>query len=109
MTHQGEESYHSAMVVVAHANDAKLRCPGTVATWSKQGIDVVYVVCTNGSRGSRDREITPERLSKIRMEEQRAAGRVLGLKDIVFLEYQDGSLEPTVGIEKRYYQGGPPA
>ena len=65
MTHQGEESYHSAMVVVAHADDAELRCPGTVATWSKQGIDVVYVVCTDGSRGSRDREITPERLSKI--------------------------------------------
>ena len=100
MTHQGEGSYHSAMVVVAHADDAELRCAGTVAKWSEQGIDLVYVLCTDGSRGSRDRKITPERLSKIRMKEQRAAGRVLGLKDMVFLGYQDGSLQPTLELRR---------
>ena len=100
MTQQYDGPYRSAMVVVAHADDAELRCSGTVATWCKQGMEVVYILCTDSSRGSRDGTMTPERLAAIRMEEQKAAGRLLGLADVVFLGYADGTLQPTLELRQ---------
>ena len=114
MTQQYDGPYGSAMVVVAHADDAELRCSATVATWCKQGMEVVYVLCTDSSRGSRDETMTPERLAAIRMEEQQAAGRVLGLADVAFLRYEDGTLQPSLELrqditrEIRRYKAGRP-
>jgi LmbE family N-acetylglucosaminyl deacetylase len=39
--------------------------------------------------------MTPERLAKIREEEQRNAARVLGVERVVFLGYEDGEIEDT--------------
>ena len=100
MTQQSDGPYSSAMVVVAHADDAELRCSGTVATWCKQGMEIVYVLCTDSGAGSRDREMSTKKLAAIRQEEQRAAGRVLGLSDVVFLGYSDGTLQPTLELRQ---------
>ena len=89
-----------AMVVVAHADDAEFGCSGTVARWCAEGVEVVYVLCTDGSKGSGDRAITSEELSATRMREQIEAGRVLGLKDVVFLGYPDAYLEPTLELRR---------
>ena len=90
----------SAMVVVAHADDAEFGCSGTVAKWCREGWEVVYVICTDGSKGSSDRQITRERLSGIRRQEQINAGKVLGVKDIVFLGYEDSMLQPTLELRR---------
>ena len=95
-----ETPYRHGMVVVAHADDAEYGCSGTVAKWCSEGMEVVYVICTDGSKGSSDPDLTPEALIKLRQEEQEAAGRVLGLKDVVFLGYEDSMLEPTLGLRK---------
>ena len=95
-----EEPYRAAMVVVAHADDAEFGCSGTVARWCKEGMEVVYVLCTDGSKGSTDREITSEQLAEMRKQEQIAAGKLLGLKDVVFLGYPDGYLEPTLELRR---------
>ena len=88
------------MVVVAHADDAEFGCSGTVAKWCSQGWEVVYVLCTDGSKGSSDRQMTQENLSKIRKQEQINAGKVLGLKDITFLNYPDSFLEPKLELRR---------
>ena len=88
------------MVVVAHADDAEWGCSGTVARWCAEGWDVVYVLCTDGSKGSENPEITGEELAKIRKREQQEAGRVLGLTDVVFLGHPDAYLEPTLAVRK---------
>ena len=95
-----DEGYGRAMVVVAHPDDAEYGCSGTVARWIREGWEVTYVLCTDGSKGTSDRSITPEQLSAIRYEEQRAAGRVLGLKHIAFLGYADSYLEPSMGLRR---------
>ena len=101
MTQEPEqEPYRRAMVVVAHADDAEFGCSGTVARWCKEGMEVVYVICTDGSKGSTDREMTEERLAETRKQEQMAAGKVLGLKDTVFLGYPDGYLQPTLELRR---------
>ena len=74
-----EMTLERAMVVVAHADDAEFGCSGTVAKWCAEGVEVVYVLCTDGSKGSEDRDITSEELANTRKIEQIAAGEVLGL------------------------------
>ena len=72
------EPYCRGMVVVAHPDDAEWMCAGTVAKWCAEGWEVVYVMCTDGSKGSSDPEMTSEKLVKIRQEEQREAAPTSG-------------------------------
>ena len=95
-----EEKFTRGMVVVAHADDAEYGCSGTVAKLCSEGWEMVYVLCTDGSKGSGDREVTGEELVRIRRQEQTNAGEVLGLKDVVFLDYEDSTLEPTLGLRR---------
>jgi LmbE family N-acetylglucosaminyl deacetylase len=95
-----EDRYRRGMVVVAHADDAEWGCSGTVAKWCAEGWEVVYVLCTDGSKGSDDPEMTSEELVKIREREQRNAGKVLGLRDVVFLGYEDAMLQPTLELRR---------
>ena len=94
------EPNSTKMVIVAHADDAEWGCAGTVALWVKQGIQVVYVVCTDGSKGSNDLSMTSKDLVRIRKSEQIAAAEMLGVKEVEFLEYEDSMLEPSLGLRR---------
>lgn len=83
------------MVVTAHPDDAEFGAGGTVAKLAKEGKLVTYCVVTNGDKGSSDRAMTPERLRRLREEEQRHAARVLGVEFVDFLGFVDGELEDT--------------
>ena len=95
-----DTNYSRAMVVVAHADDAEWGCAGTVAQWCNNGWEVVYVLCTDGSKGTDDAKLTSEELVSIRKKEQLAAGQVLGLHNVVFLDYEDSMLEPTLNLRR---------
>ena len=94
------DSLQRAMVVVAHPDDAEFGCSGTVARWCSEGVEVVYVLCTDGSKGSSDPEMTSARLTAIRRREQEAAARVLGVKHVAFLDYPDGYLVPSLELRR---------
>ena len=90
----------SAMIIVAHPDDAEFMFAGTVARWTPQGTDVTYVIITKGDKGSDDPEMTPGRLTEIREAEQRAACTILGVKNVVFMGYEDGYLQPTLQLRR---------
>ncbi len=81
------------LVFTPHPDDAESAASGTVVRWVREGKDVVYVVCTNGDKGTSDADISPEELVKIRQAEQLAAAEVLGVRDVIFLGYPDQGLE----------------
>jgi LmbE family N-acetylglucosaminyl deacetylase len=83
------------MVIAAHPDDPEFGAGGTVARWARQGRKVIYVVCTNGDKGTSDESMTSDRLAVIREREQRQASEVLGVSEVVFLGYPDGGLEDT--------------
>ena len=85
----------TAMVVTPHPDDAEISCGGTVTNWIRQGASVYYVLCSDGSKGTDDPDMTPERLAKIRYREQLEAAKTLGVKEVVALGYPDGELEDT--------------
>ena len=88
------------LVVTAHPDDSEFGAGGTVAKLAKEGCEVVYVIVTNGNKGSSDRSMTPERLARIREEEQRNAARTLGVERVAFLGYPDGEVEDTRDLRR---------
>lgn len=90
----------TAMVVVAHPDDAEFMAAGTVAKWTRGGSTVTYVVVTKGDKGSDDVEMTPSQLALIREKEQRAAGEILGVANFVFMGYPDGYLQHTLELRR---------
>ena len=88
------------MVVAAHPDDAEFGAAGTVARWVGEGKSVVYVVCSSGEKGTNDVNMEPEKLAKIREQEQLAAAQLLGVREVVFLRYPDQGLEDTPGFRK---------
>ena len=90
-----------AMIVTPHPDDAEYGVAGTVARWTREGKQVIYVVCTNGDKGTNDVNIMPERLVETREKEQMAAAKLLGVKDVIFLRQPDQSLEDTPLFRKK--------
>jgi LmbE family N-acetylglucosaminyl deacetylase len=90
----------TAMVVVAHPDDAEFMAAGTVAGWTRAGCTVTYVIVTKGDKGSDDVNMTPSQLALIRENEQRAAGEILGVANFVFMSYPDGYLEHTLELRR---------
>jgi LmbE family N-acetylglucosaminyl deacetylase len=88
------------LVIAPHPDDAEFGVAGTVARWTREGKDVVYVVCTSGDKGTSDVTIKPEELAKIREQEQVAAARVLGVREVIFLRYPDQGIEDTPEFRK---------
>lgn len=88
------------MVITPHPDDAEFGVAGTVARWVKEGKDVIYVVCTNGDKGASDINVKSEELARIREQEQLAAAKLLGVREVIFLRHTDQSLEDTPEFRK---------
>ncbi len=89
------------MVVTPHPDDAEFGVAGTVARWTGEGKDVIYVVCTNGDKGTSDINMKPDKLARIREQEQLAAAKLLGVREVIFLRYPDQALEDTPEFRKK--------
>lgn len=89
------------MVVTPHPDDAEYGAAGTVARWTQRGKRVVYVVCTNGDKGTTDMSIKPEHLAVIRKNEQSHAADILGVSEVIFLDHPDQGLEETPQFRKQ--------
>ena len=88
------------MVITPHPDDAEFGVAGTVRRWTSEGKSVIYVVCTNGDKGTVDPNIKPDQLALIREQEQLAAAELLGVREVVFLRHPDQTLEDTPEFRK---------
>ena len=96
-----EETPQRVLVVIPHPDDAEFWCAGTISKWTTEGASVHYVLCTDGGKGSSDREMTSEELSVIREREQKDAADALGVQDVVLLRHPDGELEDNQDFRKQ--------
>lgn len=79
------------IIIGAHPDDPD-KAGGTAYKWARMGHNVLMVSLTNGDAGHQS--IPAEELAKIRREEARRAGEVIGVKYIT-LDNHDGQLMPT--------------
>ena len=89
-----------ALFIYAHPDDIEFSAGATAALWAKHGCENTYVVITDGNVGSHDEGMTADRLIETRRQEQRAAAKVAGTKQCIFLGYHDGLLEATLELRK---------
>lgn len=94
------EKVERALVVVAHPDDLDFGAAGTIATWTDEGIEVTYCICTDGDAGGFDPAVPRDQISGIRQAEQRAAAKEVGVGEVVFLGYPDGQLVPSFDLRR---------
>ncbi|MFD0775643.1 PIG-L deacetylase family protein [Streptomonospora algeriensis] len=89
-----------ALVVMAHPDDVDFGCAGTVALWTDAGVEVTYLMVTDGEAGGDDRTLDAEAMSELRRDEQRKAAQAVGVHDVRFLGYADGRVLPTLDLRR---------
>lgn len=87
--------FSKALVFCPHPDDAELACGGTMARWASEGKEVTLCVVTNGAAGSNDPSVRRDELIRTRRREQREAAALVGVKEVIFLGYEDGSVEDS--------------
>src|SRR5689334_21131253 len=88
------------LAIFAHPDDAEFSIGGSAALWADEGTEVFYCVVTDGAAGSNDPNQNLDELIQTRQAEQRAAAQVLGVKEVFFLGYADGTLQPTLELRR---------
>ncbi|MAU09461.1 MAG: GlcNAc-PI de-N-acetylase [Anaerolineaceae bacterium] len=94
-----EESV-AIVVIAAHHDDIEFGVSGSVAKWVKDGHTVTYVIITDGGSGSNVPGVVRSELTETRRVEQLAAAKAIGVEDVRFLGYHDGTLAPTMDLRR---------
>jgi LmbE family N-acetylglucosaminyl deacetylase len=92
--------FERALVVFAHPDDAEFLCGGTVARWTQGGTEVGYACATDGSAGWNGPDLDRREIAGIREREMREAAAILGVDDVRFLGFVDGSLAPNLELRR---------
>ena len=90
-----DDQVERALFVTAHPDDVDFGTAGTAALWTRAGIAVTYLVCTDGQAGGFDDGVDRAEIPAIRRAEQRAAAAEVGVEDVRFLGLVDGALTVT--------------
>lgn len=80
------------LVIIAHPDDADVHAGGTLARWVDEGHQIRYLIFTSGDKGHDEPAITREQVIALRRAEQQAAADILGIRQVTFLDYDDGDL-----------------
>lgn len=88
------------LVIVAHPDDIEFGTGGTIARWTAEGQQVTYCIVTDGAAGSNKPDEDLAALAVTRRREQTEAAACVGVTDVRFLGYADGSLEPTMALRR---------
>src|SRR5213076_109275 len=89
------------MSIHAHPDDQEFTIGGTLAKWARAGSAIVTVCLTSGNAGSNEytpAEMTRDALAPRHRKEQRSACHILVIPDVLFLDYEDGILEPSIAL-----------
>jgi LmbE family N-acetylglucosaminyl deacetylase len=86
-----DESWASALAIVAHPDDLEYGTAAAVARWTAQGKRVGYCLATSGEAGIDG--LAPEQAGPLREAEERASAAIVGVETVEFLGHPDGVLE----------------
>ncbi|MGI5217342.1 PIG-L deacetylase family protein [Nocardia sp. CA-290969] len=92
------EDWQRALVIVAHPDDIEYGVAAAVARWTGQGKDVRYVLATSGEAGIAG--VPPAESGPLREAEEHASAAVVGVREVEFLGYPDGRLEPSLELRR---------
>ena len=93
-----DDSFQRVLCVAAHPDDNEYGVSGAVATWTRRGVEVSYLLLTRGEAGMD--QVEPEEAAELRAGEQRAACDAVGVERLDYLDHPDGVLEHTLKLRR---------
>ncbi|GGO74219.1 PIG-L deacetylase family protein [Nonomuraea cavernae] len=95
-----EGEIHRVLVVAAHPDDVDFGAAGTIALFGDRGVEVTYLLVTDGDAGGNERTLDNSGMAQLRRTEQTAAAKVVGVTDLRFLGYSDGTVVPSLELRR---------
>jgi len=80
------------LLILAHPDDETFFAAGTIAKYAESGVDIGLVCATRGERGATGDLCSIEELPRVREAELREAARILGIRSVDVLPYEDQKL-----------------
>ena len=93
------EDWESALVITAHPDDVEYPSAAPIAKWVSKGKKVKYLFITSGERGIDS--LPPKEAAPLRRKEQLAAAKCVGVEEVDFLAFPDGTLEYSLEMRKQ--------
>ena len=84
------EDWDRGLAVVAHPDDMEYGAAAAVARWTSQGKTFAYILVSDGEAGIST--MAPGETGPVRREEQRASCALVGVTDVEFLGWPDGTI-----------------
>lgn len=97
-SHPSSENKRVLLAVLAHPDDESFGMGGTLALYSRRGVNVHLICATRGEAG----EVAPELLAGFgsvaerRVEELGCAAEILGLSAVHYLDYRDSGMAGSI-------------
>ena len=93
-----DESWQTALAVVAHPDDLEYGAASAISKWTSQGKKVVYLLATRGEAGIDGME--PVETARVRVQEEIAGAAVVGVDTVEFLDHPDGIVEYGLALRR---------
>lgn len=93
-----DESFSRVLAVVAHPDDLEYGASSAVARWTARGKWVGYVMVSDGEAGIDS--TPPAEAGPLRRKEQVESAEIVGVSDVRFLGYADGTIDYTGGLRR---------
>lgn len=92
------EDHKIAVFIGPHPDDIEIACGATIAKLKRLGVQVHFIIITDGQGGSTDETLTEEVLISTRSQESMAGATVFGVDSIENLNYPDGGIYEVNGV-----------
>ncbi|GAA3137330.1 PIG-L deacetylase family protein [Streptosporangium carneum] len=95
-----ENEINRVLVVTAHPDDVDFAAAGSIARFTDRGVEVTYCVVTDGDAGGFDRVLDNGGMAELRRSEQVNAAKAVGVTDVHFLGYRDGTVVQSLDLRR---------
>ena len=85
------DDFSTVLCIAAHPDDLEYGVASAVAAWTRAGKQVTYLLITSGEAGIDG--IDPQTCGPLREAEERAGAAQVGVSEVEFLGYPDGTVE----------------
>ena len=93
-----DDGFSTVLCVAAHPDDIEYGTAAAVDRWTKAGKTVTYFLLTRGEAGIDTME--PGKAGPLREQEERDGAAIVGVSEVDFSSYPDGSIEYGLGLRR---------